>query len=525
MNDFFKEFYKKVVEVFKSELQSGNRFITLYDAPQPLDPNLELNHGSYQERQLAEADLITQANYIPRITSIWSSEDTLLWDVYRATLENAQIGDRKRTLNEENKLLKAQLFIERNEKLYEEYQHKFKDLQTEHARIKVELQRADSEEQMNSFSAELERVDSQLESIERKWLADGRKEEVDEAYATIEQLSKQAPIIYWSKLQDNLKKSRRATGIRVYYQTAFLPPDFYQAGKQLFWFSISINVDDQNDNAILRHWFRKFFDVEPQPTTSIEIAKVKIHRPWFDPTALTQPFWKFRENGRVLSDGGDKPTGSLAAYTSELLIGRINTPKNDHEVDSKIRLLGFICQKVSKSPNPTAEYFPNLAQRVKVPTQPVRTTNDNKEKPAKQNVSERRKYLPLLLLVPIILLGLYILFPRGGGGGSEPTSTPTATSDDIITSTVEPTPTKTPAPIDNRCTLTITFAFAELKEEPSPDSLRIADVSKGTYISLGETVESWAGRQFRWYRIAVGGREGWIMDDGIQIASKSSACP
>lgn len=131
------------------------------------------------------------------------------------------------------------MFIERNEKLYEEYQHKFKDLQTEHARIKVELQRADSEEQMNSFSAELERVDSQLESIERKWLADGRKEEVDEAYATIEQLSKQAPIIYWSKLQDNLKKSRRATGIRVYYQTAFLPLIFIKRASNYSGFQLA----------------------------------------------------------------------------------------------------------------------------------------------------------------------------------------------------------------------------------------------------------------------------------------------
>jgi len=75
------------------------------------------------------------------------------------------------------------------------------------------------------------------------------------------------------------------------------------------------------------------------------------------------------------------------------------------------------------------------------------------------------------------------------------------------------------------CILTIDFPYARIYASPGYSTASGVDVPAGSYPAITSQVLPFAGLNIRWYEISVGGRQGWIPDDGPMIASKSSACP
>jgi hypothetical protein len=73
--------------------------------------------------------------------------------------------------------------------------------------------------------------------------------------------------------------------------------------------------------------------------------------------------------------------------------------------------------------------------------------------------------------------------------------------------------------------LSINHIGAAIFAEPSFDSRQLTSVPDGEYPALDFTEADWAGKTFGWFMIDVDGRQGWIVDDGILIASKTSECP
>lgn len=124
-------------------------------------------------------------------------------------------------------------------------------------------------------------------------------------------------------------------------------------------------------------------------------------------------------------------------------------------------------------------------------------------------------------------------------GNETPSSTPTPTNTPVPPTNTPVPPTDTPVPPTNtpvpptdtpvlpvsNCILTITFPFAELREEPNYDALRILTIPEGNYSAIDNTISNWGGRDWRWFKIQVNDRQGWVADDGLQIESKSSGCP
>ena len=75
------------------------------------------------------------------------------------------------------------------------------------------------------------------------------------------------------------------------------------------------------------------------------------------------------------------------------------------------------------------------------------------------------------------------------------------------------------------CTLTIVDPFAQIDATPGSPQASGEHVPHGTYRVITSKALSFGGSSNRWYEISVDGKQGWIEDDGVQIASKSSACP
>jgi hypothetical protein len=136
-------------------------------------------------------------------------------------------------------------------------------------------------------------------------------------------------------------------------------------------------------------------------------------------------------------------------------------------------------------------------------------------------------------LVLAFLIGQLGLNGGGGRGGTNgtPVVDPTVYRTPGVTPanqpvTNPPAPTSKPthgAPVAG-CVLTITFPFAELYQEPRHDATRVGDVPEGQYPSSNSTISNWAGKDERWFEITASGRTGWIVDDGIQVDSKSADC-
>ena len=90
-----------------------------------------------------------------------------------------------------------------------------------------------------------------------------------------------------------------------------------------------------------------------------------------------------------------------------------------------------------------------------------------------------------------------------------------------------------PAPADGAspvfppeaCVVEIESPLVTALEGPSPDAAEAGRVPPGSYRVFESTMTSWAGKDFRWLRVSIPPREGWIEDSIINVASKSDACP
>jgi hypothetical protein len=84
--------------------------------------------------------------------------------------------------------------------------------------------------------------------------------------------------------------------------------------------------------------------------------------------------------------------------------------------------------------------------------------------------------------------------------------------------------TTEPRPDTTGCVIRVDHIGARISEKPSHDARELASVPAGEYPTFGFTVANWAGRNEGWFLIKVNGRQGWIVDNGILITDKSSAC-
>jgi hypothetical protein len=129
----------------------------------------------------------------------------------------------------------------------------------------------------------------------------------------------------------------------------------------------------------------------------------------------------------------------------------------------------------------------------------------------------------LLGVFGVFLLVLGLVTDNDGDDTSTTTTTIEGTTSNPRPSTTNGSTTTTlPSP---GCRLTISNPFASINETPEHQGQESANVPAGVYSVLEITSTPFAGRDERWFKIEVGSRQGWILDDTILIASKSEDCP
>jgi hypothetical protein len=88
-----------------------------------------------------------------------------------------------------------------------------------------------------------------------------------------------------------------------------------------------------------------------------------------------------------------------------------------------------------------------------------------------------------------------------------------------------PSPTTATSAQPSGCQLTISNPFASLSETAEHQGQESVKVPPGTYPVIAIASTKFAGRDERWFKIAVNSRQGWIQDNTILIESKSADCP
>jgi hypothetical protein len=84
----------------------------------------------------------------------------------------------------------------------------------------------------------------------------------------------------------------------------------------------------------------------------------------------------------------------------------------------------------------------------------------------------------------------------------------------------------TPSDDPQRCVITISDPQIQILSEPNYALQDGTNVPTGEYPIVTYKYVEWAGENTLWYEIRIpSGQQGWVPDDGVQIADESSACP
>jgi hypothetical protein len=234
---------------------------------------------------------------------------------------------------------------------------------------------------------------SSVDQAFQDWVSKGFKGDVEKAFATIEQITGRSPRITWEKWKSEFEQNKMTDlAGQDFYQTYFYPHNFYESGSPIPWMTFKFDTSEI-DNLNSATGTTSIFPLGTGEdftilSLSIELIRVSIVRPWLESNLFRSRFWQWVDGRSPLSDGATPPTGDLPAYISETIFARnlfitfdptltentkiISTLRgggslslgsftfkdadlsatNDLLKSDKSQVIGFICQKILKSPNP-----------------------------------------------------------------------------------------------------------------------------------------------------------------------------
>ncbi|HUI22358.1 MAG TPA: hypothetical protein VLZ74_15100 [Methylocella sp.] len=344
------------------------------------------------EASQARSSLARLVNLIPRTAGLcWDPSESLVWDEYQRVLTDAVILPREPTENEKHALFEArkvlfelkvpgsQEFVvpwTESEKL--QAYHKYESI------YRMQVDRSNSIELTATDSKnERDRAADTAARALRDWEAFGYKNEVEAAYETIDQVTGNNPLLAWADWKDTFRRSKRAdiSSDASYYDTYLYPEAFSDESHDANWMKLSMDSGEVAElTAGAGQTSNKAEEVSVEKL-SLEVARVKIIRPWFTPSLLKSRSWEWGAAGmQPLSDGRSSPRGGMVAYATEAIFARnidiafAASPAKDtggallagplkidqasvvsNRVTSRgMQLIAFVCERTPKSPNPPA---------------------------------------------------------------------------------------------------------------------------------------------------------------------------
>ena len=286
----------------------------------------------------AHAQFSLLVNEIPS-GPLWQPEDSRLWDVYGEILTDAELLETSRTPKQQKAYDKAfdLLYADKGGLpapsarvvAYERHRDAYLAAAMEYNNRKGEALTSSADPAVTTaWGAEEPKLLAEVQDAAAAWAGPGRRAEVEEARRVLRDLGSDSPQVAWAgyrKLFDpDLPEIFFRTSVDglSYVPSGYVPTDVADVA----WPRITVTADELGALADLapeelRSRLGTSGDAGIE-MVSFEYSFITVARPWFTPQLFASKGWRFRDPGRVLSDGGSPPKGSCTAYVTGLVLAR-----------------------------------------------------------------------------------------------------------------------------------------------------------------------------------------------------------
>lgn len=339
----------KAQKVFESD----DSFLAFPVTPLVYDRNdLDLSlTGSSAEEVLAKRQNIEAfsllVNLIPEGNAWIPSESRFLWDEYGHVLNQGSCASSTRTPEEEVKYQAARDYlkdidadgIERDSPqvvLYKQHQDAWASVREEfeEARLSHDGEFAEEETVRKQWKEVAEPAfRERLASVERKWVLDGHKNDVELKQNELLTLGAKSPLATWldwkASFDPSIDSQTGASSHLEVFPTSFSPANALDDGN---W--KSFQLDSTTIEALVAQApaeLKERFNVGSAKTNidsmNLEFSMGLLNRHWFNRDVLHSRFWRLPDGSKVLSDGGAPADGDCPSYVSGVVFARHVTVK------------------------------------------------------------------------------------------------------------------------------------------------------------------------------------------------------
>lgn len=309
-------------------------------SPRDLSFNLPESESDLtpQEALNASADFARLVNLIPAYSSIWSSDGRMLWDEYKTVLNQALVASQSLTEPQMAELQEAQKVVD-SKKLdtYRRYEKAYLDALEQYNARKLSAENSTDPKIKQDWQVEEPTYKAKVNRAYSDWVAKGYKAEVDEAFADIDRLTGRNPQLAWATWKQDFQDTIPATDLngQEFYETSFWPSKFFKPDAQGQWTTLELDASEiaalslKASGSTRQRFSRSSSAVDETQALdldishlSVELTRVEIMRPWFNPSVFRSRFWKWPHEREPLSDGQEPPQGSLPGYAISIIFAR-----------------------------------------------------------------------------------------------------------------------------------------------------------------------------------------------------------
>lgn len=311
-----------------------------------------------RERRQRKADFATMVNHIPAVDPVWTPQGRYLSDVYGSVFQLGEVADMEFDPEVADRVAAARAVLyEMREsdvpdpitgdpgveqvptpehELYVRYQQEWFDAlaQLNEARITAEYA-DDGDAAERPDGSTIEELQQRRADAMTAWVERGYKAEVEWAKQEIARLGPSGPGLLWEEWKqefeiDRLSQETNPETDEGFFPASYAPTDFLRSGG---W--TTVTLDESEIESLVTHAHEKTpelvgtelvrADVETDleiERLSVELARVGITRPWFEPEVVHSRIWKWQFDRELLSDGGDPPRGIMPAYATSIIFAR-----------------------------------------------------------------------------------------------------------------------------------------------------------------------------------------------------------
>lgn len=285
-----------------------------------------------------EADFADLVNSIPTGVLWRPREGVRLWDVHADVLgailaESPQSPQDAARHDEALALLKvadgdrladSQVVTE-----YEQLRDAYIAATQEYNNRASEVELSDDTAVQKQWEADRPALQDEVDAARTAWETEGHRGDVDAAREVLQELAARSPRQAWKgyrRLFDpSLPEIFYKTGPegQRYVPTGFIPTDVVDTA----WATMTLSAGEMQTLAEqapeeLRSRLQDGARDTGLGSVTVEYSTITPHRGWWTPAPYSSRAWRFADPDRILSDGGDPPSGECTAYVTGVVLVR-----------------------------------------------------------------------------------------------------------------------------------------------------------------------------------------------------------